>query len=421
MIILDTNILKGTSLRGPEAELLRAIRSSRAEQIGAPWIVLEELAAQEALRYEKKYEAARDATEALNKATPWADVTAPKGAEAEDVREHWRRRYNQIVDTLPTSPSAYQTALFREANCLAPCRRLSSDDKTGARDAAIWLTAVAYAREHEAETVYFVSADSDFGDGSSLQEPMSQDIAGLGDRFVSLSSLGDVLTKFATESEVDEEELADLLKDPSKRRFVSNAIRRMHHFSGAVILGPQQLEEVGCWRWNRPMDIGFSSVSDVRAYTIAGHRWYTATVRWLVSGLTTEARGRDDAYWVNCSVQTRVLLSPASKGLTVLRSERPLPITVEDIPDVPAPAPDDPLSVQESMEMLLQRRGAELGSTRDLLERVQREVQRLGGTHPAGEPTYPRPDDRHLSVGGRWRAMTDALTSREEDELSEDE
>ncbi|MFJ1550985.1 hypothetical protein [Streptomyces sp. NPDC088246] len=123
MIILDTNILKGTSLRGPEAELLLAIRSTKVERVGAPWIVLEELAAQQAILYEAKYETAKDAVETLNKATSWAEVRPPRKFSPDHVREYWRGRYAAIVEVLPTSPSAYQEALFREANLLAPCKR----------------------------------------------------------------------------------------------------------------------------------------------------------------------------------------------------------------------------------------------------------------------------------------------------------
>ncbi|MER5890320.1 hypothetical protein ABT160_41385 [Streptomyces sp. NPDC001941] len=71
MIILDTCVLKSTSLRGPEAELLRAISAVGVESFGAPWIVVEELAAQQALSYARKYEAARAAVADLARATPW--------------------------------------------------------------------------------------------------------------------------------------------------------------------------------------------------------------------------------------------------------------------------------------------------------------------------------------------------------------
>ncbi|MGW3736654.1 PIN domain-containing protein [Streptomyces sp. NPDC005148] len=338
MIILDTNILKGTSLRGPEAELLLAIRNTRAEQVGAPWIVLEELAAQQALLYEEKYETAKAAVEKLNAATPWATVTAPRKASPDRVRDHWRRRYSRLVDALPTSPSAYQEALFREANCLAPCKMVGGDNhKTGARDAAIWLTAVEYAREHPAEPVYFVSKDGDFGDGSSFAPPMDADIRDFGERFAFLPSLGDVLTKFATESQVDEDELIGLLEQPLNHRAVNRTAKFKHSFTGAAVSASGALEEIPCRKWDSPLTITFSGVDKIRAHEIAGHRWYTATVRWLVSGIGLDGRGYNVPNWVNCSWETRVLLSPTapSKGLTIFRSEQMLPITVEDIPNLP--------------------------------------------------------------------------------------
>ncbi|MGW2183080.1 hypothetical protein ACWCXX_34485 [Streptomyces sp. NPDC001732] len=55
MIILDTNILKSTSLRGPAADVLRAIRAADGERVAVPWIVMEEIAAQEALTYQRKH------------------------------------------------------------------------------------------------------------------------------------------------------------------------------------------------------------------------------------------------------------------------------------------------------------------------------------------------------------------------------
>ncbi|MFF2146245.1 PIN domain-containing protein [Kitasatospora sp. NPDC058190] len=157
-IILDANILKGISLRGPVAELLRTIRASGVESVTAPWIAVEELAAQQALRYEEKYQAALSAVEDLAKATSWGSVLRSVRADPERVREHWRERYSEVAATLETSVQAYQEAMFREANLLAPCKSVNSGkDKTGARGATIWLTAVNFARQSPDETVYFVS------------------------------------------------------------------------------------------------------------------------------------------------------------------------------------------------------------------------------------------------------------------------
>ena len=107
---------------------------------------------------------------------PWADIPHPRKFDAEHVRKHWRERYSEIADVIETSVSAYQMAMFRETNILAPCKTVNSGkNKTGARDAAIWLTAVEYAREHPAETVYFVCNNTeDFGDGTSFPSPMDR-------------------------------------------------------------------------------------------------------------------------------------------------------------------------------------------------------------------------------------------------------
>lgn len=51
MIILDTSILRGLGLKSSTAELLRAIRESGVQRISVPWMVLEELAAQQVLKY----------------------------------------------------------------------------------------------------------------------------------------------------------------------------------------------------------------------------------------------------------------------------------------------------------------------------------------------------------------------------------
>lgn len=343
MIILDSNILKGTSLRGPEAELIRAIRATRAERVAAPWIVMEELAAQQALAYEKKHDDAVAAIDALSKATPWGQVKAPPKADSEYVRAHWRKRYAAIVDTLPTSPDAYEQAMFREANLLAPCKTVNSGKhKTGSRDAAIWLTAVQFARQNPTEVVYFVSNNTeDFGDGSSFPAPMDEDLRGIEDRFVLFTSLGDVLMKFATEVDADEAELRAFLKDDFlNHRVIERAAMAQRNFTATIETAPGVYEDALCSRWwRRGLRVRFDAVDSISAYEIAGHRWYTATTRWLISGIVHSGA---DLYWGHCVWETRVLLSPtaSSKGLTVTVPRRLVPPAAEDMANV-APYPYD--------------------------------------------------------------------------------
>jgi predicted nucleic acid-binding protein len=90
VIILDANIIVGLSLRSAEAELLRAINASGVERIAVPWLALEEVAAQQAIAYSQKHQAAVKALEDLRKASQWTTLLPElPEAEPESARQHW--------------------------------------------------------------------------------------------------------------------------------------------------------------------------------------------------------------------------------------------------------------------------------------------------------------------------------------------
>lgn len=374
MIILDTNILKQVSLRGPEAELLRTIRASEAERVATPWIALEERAAQQALLYAEKHKRALAELDALAKASPWETIHRPRMATPETVRSHWRDRYQEVAEVLRTSPQAYEEALFREANLLAPCKPISNGDhKTGARDAAIWLTAVEYAKDHPDEIVYFVSADRDFGDGESLPAQMAKDLEHIADRFVRFSSLADVLTKFATEVTVDDQAVRNVLAAEIARRTVAEAVHQeaeLHRLSGLVIHeDDDETSHISFRSWSCGPAVALGGVRDVRAHEINRNTWCTATARWL---LASHTRIPDASGIISCAWETRVLLRPDApdEGVTITRRQRIEPITPADRPYLPAlehsheePSPAEPLSLQERQALhlllTLRQRGSE--------------------------------------------------------------
>ncbi|MEU0002177.1 PIN domain-containing protein [Streptomyces microflavus] len=339
MIILDANIIKGISLRGPVADVLRTIRAAGVERVATPWIAVEEVAAQEALRYREKHDAAKVAVDVLRKATPWADVPHPKRWPAEHVRRHWREQYGSITDVMETSADAYKQALYRETNLIAPCKTVNNGkDKTGARDAAIWLTAVEYAAAHAGELVHFVSNDKDFSVAGKLPDEMQRDIKGMEGRFSVFTSLQDVVNKFATEVEASEKDVRELLDTEESHATVLEATRtaagRHRLFTGSLLSqadGDTKLSEIGVSRWY-PTAVVLDKVLTVSGHEVGDHRYFTAWVRWLL---------RDDWFrgeepGVAYSWETRVLLSTATdKSMTVLDSKRPGPIALEDVPNLP--------------------------------------------------------------------------------------
>ncbi|MDO0939151.1 PIN domain-containing protein [Streptomyces sp. DG2A-72] len=298
MIILDTCILRGLSLEDSSADFLRTIRaiasdgiavSAGADDVAVPWMVMEELVAQKAVKYAEMHAAAAAAIDSVSRLTPWELEASLAPCDLERYREHWCKVYGEIAATIPTSETALREALFREANALPPCKGSSSpkDPKKGGRDAAIWLSAVEYAREHPAETVYFVSSNTkDFTDGSSYRAPMDRDIAELGERFVHLTSLDEVVSRFTEEVETDEELVRTILSsDPALRTLVNQARKRLTRFWCTAVVGDLGLDSIDTQALGWFLTVAcLRSVTDIKTYQIGEHVWCTAVVEWHLTG-----------------------------------------------------------------------------------------------------------------------------------------
>jgi hypothetical protein len=361
LIILDTNILRSFKLDSVSSDLLKTIRAAGVDSVGVPWVVLEELASHRAVPYRQKHEAAAEAVENFRKTTPWQVAAPLPPLDLERFHEHWREQYLEIADEIPTSESALREATFREANVLPPCKALVINErgdkvvKTGGRDAAIWLTAVEYARAHPDEKVYFVSKNTkDFGDGTAYPPLMAADLEGLGDRFVHLTSLGEVLQRFTETADVDEEAVRGLLSNPESLKAVSaEATRLMSWPQGNVWFaeGPTfevamaflsedlgngefetvTTEPVQMLGWAEAPAVAFQSMGELSAYRIGDHVWCAATVRWVLSGpaiLTDTHR----VEVVGCAWETRVLASTThtDSRLTILRSQTPRALSTSE-------------------------------------------------------------------------------------------
>ncbi|MGW3657100.1 PIN domain-containing protein [Streptomyces sp. NPDC005151] len=350
MIILDTNILWGVTLDNSTADLLRALAAADIH-VAVPSVVLEELASQRTLEYVAAHDSATSAIAQLERHVPWGEVPSLGQADKERHREHWRDVYRRMVEVIEPSAEALRTALFRESNVLPPCKRLGKGDKTGSRDAAIWLTAVEYARDHEDETVYFVSANTkDFGDGTEYPEPMKTDLSGIEDRFVHLTSLDDVVELFAKPAELDEGFLPALLAREEWIELVTDALSdhlpEYDPNDDTGWLNPRlpytplgDGESAGEVRsalgWFDPPTLTFDGASDMTAHSIGGQDWYTATVRWFASGLMMLT-----GPWLTPAantLETRVLVTQDENGarMSILHSQPPRALTAEEVSRVP--------------------------------------------------------------------------------------
>ncbi|AZP14743.1 hypothetical protein EJC51_47265 [Streptomyces aquilus] len=357
---MDTNILRGFELQSPKAELLRAIKTADVGGVSVPWAALEELAGQRARTYHLAHEKAEAALRALAKSAPTGNSGVVAPLDHDRVLQYWRQRYLEIVDVIPTSANALEQATTREAAVLPPCKavdivneegKVIKTIKTGGRDTAIWLSAVEYATEHPQETVYFVSENiKDFGRGETYKYPMDRDVEKLGDRFVHLLKLEDILPQFSEEIDVPESDLDSALRGQGNLETIAfetrfgAPLRPSRHQTGWRRFRSTQLEEptgaelpegiAEVWLGNP--NVSFASVRDAKAYRIGDHVWCTAWVTWLLSGHALLNRTLDIAE-VGCAWETRVLVSltDSTSKLDILRSSTPRAATAQEADNLP--------------------------------------------------------------------------------------
>ncbi|MDQ0833671.1 hypothetical protein QF032_005515 [Streptomyces achromogenes] len=340
MIILDSCVIRSVKLDSSEADVLRAIVRTKTERVGAPWMAIEELAAHKALEYLEAHKVAAKALETLEGKSY---QTEPKldGPDAEAVREKWRKEYASFLEMLPTSDSAIREGMYREANILPPAGTKQAGGnkrvKVGARDVAIWLTAIEYARANLDETVYFVSNDRDFPTRhGGYPSPMDSDVAGLGDRFVHLTNLDDLLETVAPQVDVDAADVHGLLGLHTE--YVTERARGTWKSSRAVTpfdIRTQEGEVLSAKRWVFPdnVEAELFDVSDIKAYRLGTNSWVVATARWQFAGLAV-APGTVEMG--ACVWETRILF-PARSGderaPRIIKAYRAVPVEDASVVD----------------------------------------------------------------------------------------
>ncbi|WP_229404262.1 PIN domain-containing protein [Micromonospora sp. NBRC 110038] len=348
MIILDTNILWGVTLDSSTADLLRALRAAGV-RVAVPWVVMEELASQRALQYAETHDKAASALKELKRHVPWGGVPKLGQVDTERHRKHWRNTYRQMVEVIQPSAEVLRNALFRESNVLAPCKRVGGQkgEKTGSRDAAIWLTAVEYARKHEDDKVYFVSTNTkDFGNGTEYPEPMKSDLAGIEGRFFHLTSMDDVLSRFAKQADPDpeflpallaREETIELLVDALSEHLPTFASKTDDGWLNPRLTctrlgdGEDAGEALSGLGWFNTPSLTLDDVSDESARSIDGQDWYMATVRLFATGFMVLA-GPSFIPAAN-ALEARVLVTQDKTGTrpSVLRCKPPRALDAEEV------------------------------------------------------------------------------------------
>lgn len=181
MIILDTNQLeRAQPPDGPLIAMLQTLGGQTGHQLCLPELVrVEHLA-----HYRREVEAAltkrQAAEDDLLKLVPNIRYQEQAPLDVDRAVVTRSERLEQVFVIRPTPDTAAREALLREARRMPPAKVSHDGPGSGARDVAIWLTAIAACKE-SAENTFFVAADNNaFGKETLKPELLEELLVQLG-------------------------------------------------------------------------------------------------------------------------------------------------------------------------------------------------------------------------------------------------
>lgn len=166
MIILDTNQLeRAQPPDGPLIAMLQTLGTQTGHHLLLPELVLEEHLAHYRRGVETATARRQEAESDLIRLIPNICYQEQPPPNVDNAVRDRTARLKQVFQIVPTPDTAAHEALLREARRMPPAKTSHDGPGSGARDAAIWLTAVDACRA-SAEATYFVAADNNaFGKG----------------------------------------------------------------------------------------------------------------------------------------------------------------------------------------------------------------------------------------------------------------
>lgn len=266
--------------------MLMAVADHAGHALALPEIAIEEHLSHYAHEVEELHKTARSAVRQYNAKLQTIQTYDVGDLALEPIMQSVSAELQKIFTILPTPEWAARESLLREARRQAPAGRSWDAKGEGARDAAIWLTAVHALRTLD-ETIYFVSMDKRaFGDGTLLSE-LAADLGTNADRFVYCCGIDALLKELATPytGKVGREEIES---SPIVRDVVRAATANSDLFfaivNGAGLSGQGHvISRTG----NQKLTVAGSP--RVFSYTLPGREkvWVCASIRWnLEEGIT---------------------------------------------------------------------------------------------------------------------------------------
>ena len=324
MIILDTNQLLATPITGVVGIVLRAVAEDA--RITAP--TLDEYRSRRLRDAISRIGSVRSALESLRK-LGW-DMPESRYPTPETVIRPDLEAVEKSLQVLPLAADHAVEALRREAYRELPAKTDHAKG-SGARDVAIWLTAVETSRA-SGKVVNLVSADSSAFGRKTLHPVLAKEATEKGANIRLCPDVASVIDLFAQHTELILD-VNDLLSRETVRKAVEeefvavwvDAVTAANANSMTLVTAPGA-------------SVDLLECQEARAYSIRGETWIGAQTLWAVEFDRDQAvtGGTDvETLRVSWKQQATVLLRVADEiavAATVMGSRAAVGRTVERLP-----------------------------------------------------------------------------------------
>lgn len=277
MIIFDTNLLLRLRVTGPVAAILRGIANDWGLTLAISSVTRDEYHAWHLRDFEEKINSARRANVDLRKVAP--DWNSPAYPSADALVEQKMGRVLSIFTVLPLDGSHAIEALRREAFRQRP----ASVDKrgAGARDVAIWLTALEQSLRLDA-TVYLLADDSPAFGKDSLHEDLVAEAEAVGADVTLFTRTEDLIADFATPIDI-EIDIEGLLRAPEVTRAVRDTMSLSSYMVAAyaiTIESSRQGETITGHSSGLVEYVKLIKLEDAAVYDLENSHWIAARGTW---------------------------------------------------------------------------------------------------------------------------------------------
>jgi predicted nucleic acid-binding protein len=189
VIVLDTNQLHAHGIeRNPHMLMLRAVARVAGHRLAVPAMVEHEYLSWyrdsviRAINTARRLDDLKSREQLLRLVPWWADRAGFANGEStlpileSVVVDERQKLLHSLFEVLPPPPGAAEEGHQREISRRPPAVQ-SGEAGKGARDTAIWLTALEAARTESPYNVYFITRDEGFGE-AKLKPELSQEAPG---------------------------------------------------------------------------------------------------------------------------------------------------------------------------------------------------------------------------------------------------